>query len=86
MPATNWLPVGDNCHGTLFIVKDGSIVLVQKAPMDVGAVAGAVRFGDRVEADAMAKAKGDRMGELARDHGVIGGAHSAGRRTVTSNC
>src|ERR1700676_3934985 len=48
--------------------------------MNVGAVAGAGRFGDRREADAMSEPERDRLGEFAGDHGFIRGSHADGRR------
>ena len=64
----------------LRIEQNRPVILVQEAEMDVGAAAGTVRVVYRREAHALSEAPSDRMGELARDDGVVGGADSLRRR------
>ena len=72
--------------GAVLIIEYRLIVPIQKAPVNVGAAAGAGRIGDRGEADTMSQAKSDRLGEFARDHGVVGRPQpEGGRRSDADN-
>jgi hypothetical protein len=44
--------------------------------MDVGPVAGGVRMRNRAKAHAMSQAVGNRLRELAGDHGMVGGPNA----------
>src|SRR5260370_36000197 len=65
---------------TLRVVEGRLALPVQEAPMNMRAVPGSVRFGNRREAHALSQPEGNRLGEFAGDHGVIGGPPPERRR------
>jgi hypothetical protein len=62
--------------GLLLVVENRPVVPVQKAPMNVRAIAGSAGFGQGRKAHPMPHSKRDRLGEFSGNHGIIGGPQS----------